>query len=418
MDGKYRYFVGIDWATEAHQVCVLDSDRSVIKELVVEHSGTALAALVEVLAGLAPPQEIAVGIEVPRGAVVETLMERGFVLHHINPKQMDRFRDRHGVAGAKDDRRDAFVLADSLRTDQHCFRRVASDDPHVIELRELVRVDDDLQAEVNVLSNRIREQLLRYFPAYLKLSSMDEEWAWALWELCSTPTAAQRLSRARVAALLKQHRIRRVNADAVLAALKQPPLHVAQGTVEAAYLHIRLALPRLRLAVTQQRQVRSCMKKLLERMGSEAAPEGQEVEHRDAQILLSMPGVGTKVAATVLVEASTALAERDYHALRAHAGVAPVTIASGKRSKGRARVQMRHACNKRLRNVVYHWARVSTVCDDRARTVYAALRARGHTHGRALRSIADHHLRVLVAMLRTHTLYQPPTTTEPSHAAA
>src|SRR5215813_1944909 len=82
-----------------------------------------------------------------RGAVVETLVERGFHVYAINPKQLDRFRDRHSVAGAKDDRRDAFVLGDSLRTDRDCFRRVRLDDPVVIQVRELSRVDEDLGRE-------------------------------------------------------------------------------------------------------------------------------------------------------------------------------------------------------------------------------------------------------------------------------
>ena len=75
-----------------------------------------------------------VAIEIPRGALVEALAERGIHVYAINPKQLDRFRDRHTVAGAKDDRRDAFVLAASLRTDQPAFRRVRLEDPVIIEL--------------------------------------------------------------------------------------------------------------------------------------------------------------------------------------------------------------------------------------------------------------------------------------------
>ena len=72
---------------------------------------------------------MAIGIEVPHGTLVEELLERGFTVFSINPKQLNRFRDRHFPAGAKDDKRDAFVLADSLRTDQHCFRAVSLGDP-------------------------------------------------------------------------------------------------------------------------------------------------------------------------------------------------------------------------------------------------------------------------------------------------
>jgi hypothetical protein len=95
-----------------------------------------------------------------RGAVVETLVERGFHVYAINPKQLDRFRDRYSMSGAKDDRRDAFVLGDSLRTDQPCFRRVRLDDPLVIRLRELSRVDEDLQGEGNQLADHLREHVV------------------------------------------------------------------------------------------------------------------------------------------------------------------------------------------------------------------------------------------------------------------
>lgn len=112
---------------------------------------------------------LALAIEVPRGALVETLVERGFHAFSINPKQLDRFRDRHTTAGAKDDRLDAFVLADSLRTDMRCFRRVKLDEPTVIELRELSRFDADLAETRNRLTNQLREQLMRFAPHFLKL---------------------------------------------------------------------------------------------------------------------------------------------------------------------------------------------------------------------------------------------------------
>ncbi|MBV8138985.1 MAG: IS110 family transposase, partial [Deltaproteobacteria bacterium] len=182
MENEYRFYVGIDWATEAHQVCVLDAARRIVSERSFAHAGDAVAAFAEWLNELAgdDPGGTAVAIEIPRGAVVETLVERGFHVYAINPKQLDRFRDRHGVAGAKDDRRDAFVLGDSLRTDRDCFRRVRLDDPVVIQLRELSRVDEDLKRESNQLANRLREQLHRFYVQALKLCpAADEPWLWS-----------------------------------------------------------------------------------------------------------------------------------------------------------------------------------------------------------------------------------------------
>ena len=109
--------------------------------------------------------EVGVAVETPRGPVVESLMERGFAVHSINPKQLDRFRDRLSPAGAKDDRRDARVLASALRTDPHCLRRLEPTDPAVVELREWSRLSEELTRERVRLANRMRDQLWRYYPA-------------------------------------------------------------------------------------------------------------------------------------------------------------------------------------------------------------------------------------------------------------
>src|ERR1700681_2878129 len=117
MTDDARWFVGIDWASETHQVCLVDADGKVVGERAFAHGGAGLAEMCTWLVGMTPaePAGIAVGSEVPHGPIVETLLERGFLVYAINPKQLDRFRDRFTVAGAKDDRRDAHVLGDSLR---------------------------------------------------------------------------------------------------------------------------------------------------------------------------------------------------------------------------------------------------------------------------------------------------------------
>jgi transposase len=404
VDDEYRVYVGIDWATEAHQACMLDSAGRMLAERSFAHTGEAVAAFAQWLHELAggDPGQAAIAIEVPRGAVVETLVEHGFHLYAINPKQLDRFRDRHSVAGAKDDRRDAFVLGDSLRIDRARFRRIRLDDPLVIQLRELSRVDEDLGRETNRLTNRLREQLHRFYVQALKLCpSADEPWLWTLLERAPSPTVACRLQRQTIERLLRQHRIRRLSAQGVLAELRAPALHVAPGVVEAATEHIALLLPRLRLVHTQRQRCGARLEALLDKLAAIDDDEGQQREHRDVEILRSLPGVGRVVAATVLGEASGPLAERDYHALRAHAGIAPVTKQSGKRRT----VVMRYACNGRLRCALYYWARVAVICDPASKTYYLALRQRGHSYARALRSVSDRLLRILIAMLKSDSLF-------------
>jgi len=121
---------------------VIDGTRTVILEKTFAHSGKGIGELVEAVLQVTERQteRVAVAIEVPRGAIVGTLLEKEIAVFAINPKQLDRFRDRHTVAGAKDDRRDALVLADSLRTDRFAFRRIRVGDPLLVELRELSRI--------------------------------------------------------------------------------------------------------------------------------------------------------------------------------------------------------------------------------------------------------------------------------------
>lgn len=398
---SYLYRVGIDWASQEHRVCIVDREGN-RTEATVPHTSAGLAALADRLSALSPgaPERVAVAIEVPRGPVVEMLLERGFHVFALNPKQLDRFRDRHSVAGAKDDRRDAWVLADALRTDQPSFRRVHVDDPLIVELRELSRLDDDLREELSRLSNRLREQLQRFWPDLLALCpAADEPWFWALLDqvLARRPKP---LPLKAVSAVLKAHRIRRLTAETVHTALQVPLLRVAPGTIDAACAHIAVLLPRLRLGQDQRHRTVGAR---LDAVLAALAKEEVAGQHRDVTILRSLPGVGRLVAATVLAEASRLLAERDYQTLRTQAGAAPVTRQSGKS----AVVRMRWACNGRLRNAIYHWARVSVQVDARCRAHYDRLRQRGHDHARALRGVIDRTLAVLMAMLTNRMLYDP-----------
>ena len=353
---QYRYFVGIDWATESHEVCVLNAEQQVVDRKAVEHSGSGIAQFVEYLGKLVSgdPEHVAIGIEIPRGALVETLVERGFAVFSLNPKQMDRFRDRHTVAGAKDDRRDALVIADSLRTDMKLFHRVRIDGPLVIRIRELSRTEEDVQQEQVRTGHQLRD-LRRYLPQMVELCpSVDEPWLWELIELAPTPAKAAKLTRAKVEKILQSHRIRRLAGEEIVALLKASPLRLAPGAVEAASEHVLLLIPRLRMLYQQRKDIAGRIEGVL----GELSVEGESGEHRDVTLLLSLPGVGRVVAATMLAEASQPLGDRDYHALRSYSGVAPITRRSGKRCV----VVMRQSCNERLRNAVYHcngrWERI------------------------------------------------------------
>jgi transposase len=397
-----RYSVGVDWGSARHQVCVLDATGAVVQEEAIEHTGAALGTWVARLLRRVEDDasRLAVAIEVPRGPVVEVLLERGIPTFSVNPKQLAAFRDRAGAAGAKDDRRDARLLARALQTDPHCFRALGTDDPLVIQLREWSRMDAELVAELGRLTNRLREQWQRYYVQLLELSpAATDAWVWRLWERAPTPAAGARLRLDTISGIVHAYHLRRWTPVQVKTVLRTPALVVAPGTVEAATAHARYLIERLWL-VQQQRE--SCTKQLealLAQLEDPAEPPGSGPS--DVTILRSMPGVGPVVAARFLAEAAHPIAARALAMLRAWAGLAPVTRQSGKTRL----VVMRTACNHALRNACYFWALGSLKCDAGSRHYYRQLRARGHTHGRALRDVADRLLRILVAMLKTRTLY-------------
>jgi transposase len=407
MSNERRWYAGVDWGSQKHCVFLTDGDGRKIGMKVFRHGGEGLAEMAAWLiaaSGAVEPGQILAAIEVPHGPVVETLIERGLAVHAINPKQMDRFRDRFSMAGAKDDSRDAEVMASALRTDPRCFRRLAAADPIVVELREWSRIADDLGLERNRPANRLREQLWRYFSVLLELEdNLSAEWLLEFLELAPTPAKASRLREATLANLLKRRRIRRLDVGAILEALRRPPLQVAGGTIEAASAHVASLIPRIRLLNRQIKDADRRIEALTARLVASGETEPGQTKQHDAEILASLPGVGRTILATLLAEAWDALQRRDYAALRSLTGVAPVTKRSGKSCI----VVRRQACHDRLANALYHWARVAVQHDPRSRAKYVQLRRRGHTHGRALRSVGDRLLNVACAMLKSGTTFDP-----------
>ncbi len=403
MTEVYRVFVGIDWGSEVHRVWVTDRDGVPLGDREVRHRGVALAELAGWLIGLADGEAsaVAVALEVPRGPVVETLLERGCHVFAINPKQLDRFRDRFSVAGAKDDRRDAQVLSSAIRTDRPAFQHLQIEDPLTIRLREFSRQDVELGEDVGRLVNRLRDHLVRVWPEVLALSpASDEPWFWALLDLVPTPAEASGIRPARIRQLLRRHRIRRVTAEQVIAVLRTPAVHVAPGVWDGVRVRMADLIEQLRVVYPQRQKAERRLADTLAAMTTEDASETPR-EHHDTTIIQSLPGIGTRIAATMLAEAAGPLRDRDYHALRVLGGSAPVTKQSGKSRV----VMMRYACHTRLRNAFHLWAQGSVRDDPRSRALYQQMRQRGHGHARALRGVADRLLALLVALLKTRTLY-------------
>lgn len=438
IDSTYTVFVGIDWGNSTHAVCIVDAAGAVAKTRTFEHSGRGLASLVDTLLEAAGGEieTLCVVVELTRGPVVETLLERGIHVYVCTPKQTDRFRDRFSAARAKDDPLDARILASVGRTDLHLLRRVVIDPADALFLREHSRLLESLNVDFTRHTNRLRDLLLRVFPAVLTLCpAADERWLWALLLEAPTPAQAARLRVAKLEKLLARYRIRRVTGAELKAALAEPPVRVAPGVSEATAAHIAVLIPLLRALQEQRERVERMLAKRLAAMeepgaaapapqreaheeetpkdppspGSGAAP--QEPAQRttpserpsDAAILRSLPGVGMAVLAALLGEHAEAIRLRDLDRVRGESGTAPVTKRSGQQHV----VVMRRACNKRLRGLLHMMALNAIRMDEASRAYYARGRARGHSAARALRGVSDRMLRIAFAMLRNGTLYDP-----------
>ena len=407
METEFEWFLGVDWGGSQHAVALVNANGKVVHESTVAHEVEALRKTIDRVIELSGGKgdRIAVAIEVPHGPVVETLLDRGLKVFAINPRQLDRFRDRYSMSGAKDDRRDAQVLAESLRTDRRAYDPVRPRTAFLVAMREESRLYDELGEELHQAINRLRQQLERYLPNVLRFGEPNHPWIWRLIERVGTSPQHSRVRRSDIEKLLHAHRIRRVNTDEVLERLRAPTFPLADGVAEAARQRALVLIEQLRLLHRQRHACDERLRTLLGKRVDEEGPESGQTPpppmHRDVEILRSMPGVGIHVCATMLGEAGTALRERDRSTIRTVGGQAPVTIQSGKSR----RVLRRTGCNPRLRNALFHWGCAAVRCDPRSQSHYERLRDRGASHGRAIRGVVDRLIDVLIAMLRTDTLY-------------
>jgi Transposase/Transposase IS116/IS110/IS902 family len=404
----YDAFVGIDLGSQKHVLQVIGSDGKPLSRREIEHSPEGIGKLGAWLLSTlpVPASRFAVAIEVPHGSVVESLLEKGFHIYAINPKQLDRFRDRHSVSGCKDDDRDSLVLATSLRTDPDSFRLLRIEDPLIICLREASRMGDELGDAERRLCNKLWHLLNRSIPQLLKLSSgADEPWLWTLLKLCRGDLRLlAQFSKAKVLNVLKDHQIRRITVEDLQKCLGEGTLQLADGSIKAIGQSIKLIVPQLRLLREQRKENDAVIAALLAELSSSPSKdlEGKDRQHSDVAIILSFKGIGNNIGARMLSEASQLLSEGNYEALRVYSGVAPITKRSGKMIL----VSMRRSCNGRLRQAMHLWGGVAIQHDERARVYYQSLRQRGKGHSRALRSVSDSLLRRLCKMLKDRSLYQ------------
>ncbi len=387
-------FIGDDWAEDHHDIHLMDAEGTRLASRRLPEGLAGIRGFHELVAAHAQdPTEVVIGIETDRGLWVEALAAAGYEVFAVNPLAVARYRDRHQVSGAKSDAADAKLLADLVRTDRHNHRPIAGDTPEVEAIKVLARAHQNLIWSRNRNTNALRSALREYYPAALEaFASLADRDALAILGRAPTPTDAARLSVSKIRSALKAAgRQRNLDAKAleIQTALRSDQLAAAPAVTAAFGATTRAAVA----IITE-------LNHHIADLEAELAAHFET--HPDADIYLSLPGLGVILGARVLGEFgddpnryTTAKSRKNY------AGTSPLTIASGKKRA----VLARHVRNRRLYDAIDQWAFCALTNSPGARTFYDQHRAAGDLHHQALRALGNRLVGILHGCLRHHTPY-------------
>jgi transposase len=381
---------GIDWARDDHAVAVVDTAGRQIRRFTVAHSGAGLGTLVAELAAAGVAE---VAIERPDGPVVTALLDAGLTVVVISPNQLKNLRGRYGSAGNKDDRFDAYVLADTLRTDRARLRPLTPDSPATVALRAVCRARKDLVTHRVALANQLRAHLHRVFPGAVGLfADIDSPISLRFLSRFDRQDRVDWLSPRRLGAWLRTVGYSGgVDPDVLHARLTAAP-RGATGDHGTALAHITGSL--VTTLVTLIEQIKTLSEQINEQLGA----------HADAHIFTQLPRAGRVRAARLLAEIGDCRARFPTpEALFCLAGAAPSTRQSGKTKV----VSFRWAADKQLRDAVCDFAADSRRANPWAADLYRRARDRGHDHPHAVRILARAWLYIIWHCWQDGVAYEP-----------
>jgi transposase len=374
-------YCGIDWAEDHHDIALVDRDGQLLARRRVSDDAAGLAGLLALLAGHGdtPGDLIPVAIETPRGLLTACLRATGRKVYPINPMSVARYRDRHSVAGRKSDHGDSFVLANVLRTDLHAHRPLPADTELAQAIAVLARAQQDAVWDRTTAHNKLRSHLREYYPGFLAAFAsasggiMRPE-ARTILATALTPADGAKLTLTQLRGLLKKAgRSRGID-------------------TEAARLREAFRVPQMRqLPLVEQAMGRQALALLGQLDAACAAASGLERAvtesfnpHPDAGIITSFPGLGILTGARVLAEIGDDRSRfQDAKGLKAYAGAAPITRASGKTTS----VTYRRVKNNRLNAAGYSWAFSALTASPGARAHYDRRKDDGDRHAAAQRNL-------------------------------
>ena len=387
-------FVGDDWAEDHHDIHVMDADGARLASRRLPEGLAGVSGFHELVAAhIAEPSQVVIGIETDRGLWVQALGAAGYQVYAVNPLAVARYRDRHQVSGAKSDAGDAKLLADLVRTDRHNHRPMAGDSAEAEAIKVLARGHQNLIWTRTRHTNALRSALREYYPAALEaFDDLHDRDALAVLGRAPTPAEAAHLSLSKIRSALKRAgRQRNLDARAqeITAALRTEQL-AAPAAITAAFAATTRAA--VGIIIELNRQISDLEAELATHFDT----------HPDADIYLSLPGLGVVLGARVLGEFgddpdryTTAKSRKNY------AGTSPLTVASGKKRA----VLARRVRNRRLYDAIDHWALCALQNSPGARAYYDHHRAAGDLHHQALRALGNRLVGILHGCLRHHNAY-------------
>ena len=383
---------GIDWARDDHAACIVDGRGRKIAATMVEHTTTGLRDLVAFL-GRHGVSEVA--IERPDGPVIDTLLTAGLVVVVISPNQVKNLRGRYGSAGNKDDRFDAYVLADTLRTDRARLRPLIPDTEPTIALRRACRARKDLVKHRVAAANQLRAHLRNVFPGAIGLfADIDSEISLEFLARFDTQDRADWLTPKRLDHWLSKQGYSGHTAPDVLHQRLLAAPHGATGEHATSQAHITASYVALLRTLVEQIKALSTQ------------IDHQLAAHTDAHIFTSLPRSGRVRAARLLGEIGDCRARFPTpESLTCLAGAAPSTRQSGKLRA----VGFRWSCDKQLRDAVTDFANGSRDANPWAANLYNRAKARGHDHAHAIRILARAWLHIIWHCWQDGLPYQPET---------
>lgn len=391
-DEDLTFYAGVDWGEEHHQLCVVDDRGQRRAEEQVSHDVTGLARLRTQLLRFGPGLPVA--IERSEGLLVEHLQAHGHPVYPVSPRIAARARERYKVASVKDDRFDAYVLADTLRFEHQIWRPLSVPSPVLAELKALTRDRDRLLETQQATESQLRMILESYHPAPARLfSSVDRQITLSFVLDYPTPATASRVKATRMSGFLTRHHYTGRTSGQVLAErMRANLLTGSAGTVAGKSFSAQSYARLLGLLNTQLAEYDDAIASAVS-------------EHPDAAIFASFPGVGPVLTGILLAEIGEDRGRYpDPAVLLAEAGLAPVTRASGRSHI----VRFRYAANAHLREACMWWAFNSMKTSPWAAAAFKQAREdrKQHYH-RALRGLAARWTRILWRCWQDGATYDP-----------